>query len=72
MAREAMEALEGVETVRMSGTRATFTLKEGEAFDEKAVAAVFASRKMRLETFAKEVLPRPQTLRRYMVKSGLG
>ena len=37
LAREAMQELEGVETLRMSGARATFTLKEGVTFEEKVV-----------------------------------
>ena len=67
-----MQELEGIETLRMSGARATFTLKDGVTFDEQAVAAAFAKRKMQLETFAKQNDPRPQTMRRYLVKSGLG
>ena len=67
-----MQEIEGVKTFRMSGARATFTLKEGVSFDEKAVAAAFAKRNMQLETFAKVNPPRPQTMRRYLVKSGLG
>mgnify|MGYP003396021597 CR=1 FL=1 len=67
-----MQDLEGVDTLRMNGARATFTLKEGVSFDETKVAAVFAERRMQLETFAKVNPPRPQSMRVYEVKSGLG
>lgn len=67
-----MKDLEGVATFRMSGARATFTLKDGVTFDERAVAAAFAKRELQLETFAKLNPPRPQTLRRYVVNEGLG
>ena len=67
-----MQEVEGIETLRMSGARATFTLKDDVTFDEDAVAAAFAKRKMQLETFAKQNDPRPQTMRRYLVKAGLG
>ena len=64
MARAAMDELEGIETLRMNGVRATF--------DEQAVAAAFAKHKLQLDTFAKLNTPRPQTMRRYTLKSGLG
>ena len=72
MARAAMDELEGIETLRMNGVRATFTLVEGATFDEQAVAAAFAKHELQLDTFAKLNTPRPQTMRRYTLKSGLG
>lgn len=67
-----MQELDGIDTLRMSGARATFTLRDGVGFEEQPIAAAFARRNMRLETFAKQSLPRPQTMRRYVLKSGLG
>ena len=72
MAREAIEDVTTVETFYMAGARATFTLKEGETFEEHPFAEAFAKRKMKLETFAKIDVPRPQTVRRYLLTSGVG
>lgn len=62
-----MQELDGIATLRMSGARATFTLKEGEAFEEHAVAATLARREMQLASFARQDTPRAQTMRRYLV-----
>lgn len=67
-----MQEVEGIATLRMSGARATFTLKDGVTFEEQRVAASFAKRDMQLETFAKHNAPRPQSMRRYLVNAGLG
>ena len=72
MAREAIESIEAIETFYMAGARATFTLKEEATFQEESFAEAFAERKLKLDTFAKINVPRPQTLRRYLLKSGVG
>lgn len=44
----------------MSGARATFTLKRGVTLKESQVAAALKSKGLKLETFAREVRPRPE------------
>ena len=60
MAREAIESLGVAHTLFMSGARATFTLKRDVELSEKQVAAALKAKGMKLESFAREVRPRPE------------
>lgn len=60
MARAAIESLDVADTLYMSGARATFTLKPGAKVTEKQVAAALDAKKMKLESFAYEMRPRPE------------
>lgn len=60
MARAAIESLNVADTLYMSGARATFTLKRGAKVTEKQVAAALQAQKMKLESFAVEMRPRPE------------
>lgn len=59
MAREAIESLGVAADLRMSGARATFTLKRGARVTKKQVSAALAARNMELESFGREWRPRP-------------
>ena len=67
-----MQSIRGVDNLWMCGVRASFTLDEGVAFDERTFVDAFAAHGMQLDTFAKHHVPRPETMRRYLVHSGLG
>ena len=67
-----MQSIDGIDILWMSGARANFTLKAGLAFEEQTFATAFRERDLQLDTFAKRHLPRPQTMRRYLLHSGLG
>ncbi len=44
----------------MSGARATFTLKRGSDVTEEQVAAALETNKLKLESFSRELRPRPE------------
>ena len=55
----------------MSGARATFTLKRGSKVTEEQVTAALKKSNMKLESFGREMRPRPEVC--YVVTvTGLG
>lgn len=60
MAREAIESLGVAKTLYMSGARATFTLRPGTTITKKQVAAALAKKNMKVESFDRQVRPRPE------------
>ena len=71
MAREAIESLTGIQSLLMSGTRATFTLAEGQSFDAEAVEKAIADKNLELLGFRMEIRSRPATAWR-IESTGLG
>ena len=57
MARAAMENLDGVERLMMSGLRATLVLEKDAQLTEADVKRVLADEKLKFESFAKQVVP---------------
>ena len=60
LARGAIESLNVADTLYMSGARATFTLKKGASVTKEQVAAALEKKKMKLESFGRELRPRPE------------
>ena len=60
MARAAIESLEVADTLYMSGSRATFTLKPGANVTEQQVTAALASKNLMLASFSRESRPRAE------------
>lgn len=71
MAREAIESVSGIQTLLMSGTRATFTLEQGRYFDAKAVTKAIAEKGLELLGFRMEVRSRAAAAWR-IESTGLG
>ncbi len=61
LARAAFESLENVDRLFQNGTRATFTLKPGEWFDERALEEALEENKLTLESYRRERRPRATT-----------
>ncbi len=61
MARAAFESLENVDRHFQNGTRATFTLKPGEWFDERALVQALQENKLTLDSYRRERRPRSTT-----------
>ena len=59
MAREAMESLEGVERMMMSGTRATLLLSPESALTEADVRQALEDNDLKFESFEKQTIERP-------------
>lgn len=65
-----MESLDGIASLHMAGTRATFTLRRGAELDRDEVADAFEERGMKLE--ALETIRRPRAGAVYRVGAGVG
>lgn len=61
LARAAFESLEGVDRLFQNGTRATFTLKPGEWFDERALEEALEENKLTIGSYRRERRPRATT-----------
>ncbi len=61
LARAAFESLENVDRLFQNGTRATFSLKPGEWFDERALEEALEENKLTLESYRRERRPRATT-----------
>ena len=59
MAREAMESLDGVDRMMMSGTRATLVLEPGAELVEADVRKAVEGKKLTFEGLEKRVIERP-------------
>lgn len=57
MAREAMNSVDGIQELHMSGRRAVFVLEPGEQLDEDALAAAFESQGLKLASVERTQLP---------------
>ena len=57
MARAAMNSVEGIQELHMSGRRAVFVLEPGEQVDEGALAAAFESQGLKLASVERTQLP---------------
>ena len=60
MTREAIESLGVVQTLHMSGARATFTVARGSTVTEARVRTALEAKNLQLESFATERRPRPE------------
>jgi hypothetical protein len=67
MARAAMEDLDGIEAMMMSGTRATLVLAEGANLTGAQVKKSLEARGLIFESFEKHVIPRAS--RAYVAKT---
>jgi len=60
-ARAAYESLENVDQLFQSGIHASFTLKPGKWFDERAVVKALEANKLGVDTFTRSRRPRAQS-----------
>lgn len=61
MARAAFQDIENVDRLFQNGTRATFTLKPGEWFDEQGLVELLEENNLSLDSFRRERRPRSAT-----------
>jgi hypothetical protein len=59
MARAAMESLDGVDRMMMSGTRATLVLSKESTLTEADVAKAIKDKGLKFESFEKHTVVRP-------------
>lgn len=57
MAREAMNSMDGIAELHMSGRRAVFVLEPGVQLDEDALAAAFESQGLELASVERTQMP---------------
>lgn len=69
MAREAMNSLDAVTDLHMSGRRAVFQLEDGAKLSKTELAAAFQEAGLKLESFQKSRQPLPERL--YLVDAGI-
>jgi hypothetical protein len=68
-AREAMNSLDGIAELHMSGARAVFQIEEGADVDEDTLSDAFAEAGMKLERF--ERIDRQRANGIYLIDSGI-
>lgn len=68
-AREAMNSLDGLEQLHMSGSRAVFQPEKGTQVEESEVASAFENVGMKLESYT--VVQRPRAKSAYLVDAGI-
>ena len=59
MARAAMESLDGIDSMMMSGTRATLVLEDNAKLSEAEVAKALKEKGLKFESLEKQKIPRP-------------
>jgi hypothetical protein len=57
LAREAIGGLEGIDSLRLIGARATFTLEKGRRIDENTVSAALEAKGLGFESMTTEMRP---------------
>jgi hypothetical protein len=68
-AREAMNSLDGLEQLHMSGSRAVFQLEKGAKIQENDIASAFEDVGMKLESYT--LVQRQRATRVYLVDAGI-
>ena len=59
MAREAMESLDGIDNLMMSGTRATIVLEDDAKLSEDVVSKALKEKGLKFESLEKKQVPHP-------------